>query len=73
MAEARGSSPLSSTPDRRPGSVAVGCHEFRNHFGYYLEQAAAGTDIEVSRRGKPYARLIAAEKPQPTLELVRPA
>jgi hypothetical protein len=34
---ARGSSPLSSTPT--PSAVDVGCHEFRNHFGYYLERA----------------------------------
>ncbi len=58
-AKVRGSSPLSSTPSSdgdRP--LAVGCHEFRNHFGYYLEQAAAGAEIEVSRRGRPYARLV---------------
>ncbi len=70
-----GSSPPSSTPS----VVQVGCHEFRNHFGYFLEQAAAGTDIEVSRRGKPYARLIAARppeaeaEPEATLALVKPA
>jgi antitoxin (DNA-binding transcriptional repressor) of toxin-antitoxin stability system len=34
----------------------VGCHEFRNHFGYYLERAAAGRPIAISRRGRPYAR-----------------
>ena len=54
-------------------AVQVGCHEFRNHFGYYLEQAAAGTDIEVSRRGRPYARLIAARPPEPELALVSSA
>lgn len=48
---------------RPPSSTtvkAVGCHQFRNHFGYYLELAAAGCEIEVTRRGRPYARLIAA-------------
>jgi len=35
----------------------VGAHKFRNHFGYYMEQAAAGTEILIRRRGKPYARL----------------
>jgi prevent-host-death family protein len=54
MAEARGSSPLSSTPSR----TEVGCHEFRNHFGFYLERAAAGETVEISRRGRPYARLV---------------
>jgi prevent-host-death family protein len=38
----------------------VGAHEFRNHFGYYMEQAAAGADILVRRRGKPYTRLCPA-------------
>ena len=55
MAEVRGSSPLSSTSP--PAAVQVGCHDFRNRFGYYLEQAAAGTEVEISRRGRPYARL----------------
>jgi prevent-host-death family protein len=61
--EARGSSPLSSTPS----AVDVGCHEFRNHFGYYLERAAAGAEIRISRRGRPYARLVPAEPAQPQL------
>ena len=55
MAEARGSNPLGSTPQ-----TVVGAHEFRNHFGWYMERAAAGEEISVSRRGKPYVRLIAA-------------
>jgi prevent-host-death family protein len=55
---------------RRPGvrapsaplpQVDVGCHEFRNHFGYYLERAAAGEELRISRRGRPYARLVPAE------------
>jgi prevent-host-death family protein len=59
---ARGSSPLSSTP---AAAVDVGCHEFRNHFGYYLERAAAGAEIRISRRGRPYARLVPEEPVQP--------
>lgn len=58
--EAEGSSPSSSTPDKAeeaPAPIEVGAHEFRNHFGYYMEQAAAGADILVRRRGKPYAHL----------------
>jgi prevent-host-death family protein len=57
--EVRGSSPLSSTfPYGSPAMTVVGCHEFRNHFGYYLERAAAGEAIEINRRGRPYARLV---------------
>ena len=60
-AEVRGSNPLSSTlltakPDA-PREEEVGAHKFRNHFGYYMEQAAAGTEILVRRRGKPYVRM----------------
>jgi prevent-host-death family protein len=40
--------------------VSVGAHEFRNRFGYYLERAAAGDEIAVTRHGQPYARLIRA-------------
>ncbi len=58
MAEVRGSSPLSSTSNSP--AVRTGCHEFRNHFGHYLEKAAAGQEIEISRRGRPYARLVSA-------------
>ena len=58
-----GSSPASSTPS----TVDVGCHQFRNHFGYYLERAAAGDEIRISRRGRPYARLVPAEPAQPEL------
>jgi prevent-host-death family protein len=63
---ARGSSPLSSTPSP-PETLHVGCHEFRNHFGYYLERAADGHEVLVSRRGRPYVRLISVE---PRLQLL---
>jgi prevent-host-death family protein len=49
-----GSSPPSSTPS----TVEVGSHQFRNHFGYYLERAAAGDEILVRRHGRPCARLV---------------
>jgi prevent-host-death family protein len=63
---ARGSSPLSSTSPHE--TLHVGAHEFRNHFGYYLERAADGDEIRVSRRGRPYVRLIAEEpRLQPAL------
>lgn len=59
-AEARGSNPLSSTPqaEAAPAVETVGAHEFRNHFGYYMEQARQGTEVLVSRRGRPYVRLL---------------
>jgi antitoxin (DNA-binding transcriptional repressor) of toxin-antitoxin stability system len=41
-----------------PDLVPVGAHEFRNRFGYYLERAAGGAEIVISRHGRPYARLM---------------
>jgi prevent-host-death family protein len=38
--------------------VCTGSNEFRNHFGYYMERAAAGDEIHVSRHGRPFARLM---------------
>jgi prevent-host-death family protein len=38
----------------------VGAHEFRRLFGWYAERAAAGDEILVTRRGKPYVRLSGA-------------
>jgi prevent-host-death family protein len=61
-AEARGSNPLSSTPqaENAPTVESVGAHQFRNHFGYYMEQAAQGTEVLVSKRGRPFVRLLGA-------------
>jgi prevent-host-death family protein len=53
--EARGSSPLSSI--RSNGHVAVAAHVFRNGFGHYMERAAAGEEIVVSRHGRPFVRM----------------
>lgn len=59
-----GSNPTSSTASPVSSAVQrVGAHEFRNHFGWYMERAAAGEAIEVSRRGRPYVRLVGAEAP----------
>jgi prevent-host-death family protein len=55
-----GSSPTSSTPTADGRATVVGAHEFRNRFGWYMERAAAGEDILVTRRGKPHLRLSAA-------------
>ena len=55
----RGSSPLSSTSSAdSPNVVRTGSNEFRNHFGYYMERAAAGAEIHISRHGRPFARLM---------------
>ena len=57
-AKVRGSSPLSSTPtEGLPHVTEVGAHQFRNHFGYYLERAAAGDEIRVSRHGRKFVKL----------------
>jgi prevent-host-death family protein len=50
-----GSSPTGSTPS--DSQAKVGAHEFREHFGWYMERAAAGEEILITRRGKPHARL----------------
>lgn len=57
-AEATGSSPVSSTSENEDVAVEeVGAHQFRNHFGYYMECAAAGANVLIRRRGRPFARL----------------
>jgi prevent-host-death family protein len=58
IAKAGGSNPPSSTP-QEPTALTVGAHEFRCHFGWYMERAAAGEEITVTRRGKPTVRLVA--------------
>jgi prevent-host-death family protein len=54
-----------------PRSETVGAHEFRNHFGYYMERAAAGEEILIKRRGKPHARLGPPTASQPELDLAQ--
>ena len=67
--EAVGSSPTSSTSgSEQSGVVTVGAHEFRNRFGWYAQRAAAGEQILVGRRGRPYLRLGPAAPPVPLLE-----
>ena len=61
--EVRGSSPLSSTPSVKSSTptptpaTEVGAHEFRDHFGHYMERAASGQRILIRRRGRPFAAL----------------
>jgi prevent-host-death family protein len=64
--EAAGSSPASSTPSP-PEVLHVGANQFRNHFGYYIERAADGDEVFVTRRGRPYVRVLPVE---PRLQLV---
>jgi prevent-host-death family protein len=49
----------SSTPADQ--QVLVGAHDFRNRFGWYMERATGGEEFLVTRRGKPYVRLIPAQ------------
>jgi prevent-host-death family protein len=60
-AEAGGSSPPSST-SLDSSETAVGAHKFRNHFGWYMQRAAAGERFLITRRGKPYVRLTPADE-----------
>ena len=54
--KATGSSPVSSTDPF--GGCSVGAHEFRNHFGWYMERAAGGDHVLITLRGRPRARLL---------------
>jgi prevent-host-death family protein len=72
--EVAGSSPAGSTPkpngdDRE---ITVGAHLFRNRFGYWMERAAAGDEILITRRGRRYARLSPPD-PQPATTDTAPA
>jgi prevent-host-death family protein len=76
--EVAGSSPASSI-STASSPTTVGSNQFRNHFGWYLERAAAGEEFEVTRRGRPYARLVpvqprlaTAPPEQPELASVAP-
>jgi prevent-host-death family protein len=67
--EARGSNPLSSISlVDTAAPVQTGSNEFRQRFGWYLERAAAGAEIHISRRGRPYARLLPPELAQTELK-----
>jgi prevent-host-death family protein len=69
MAEVVGSSPTGSTSERTDMSMEqVGAHQFRNHFGWYMERAAAGEEFLVTRRGKPCVRLVPARPRLPITE-----
>jgi prevent-host-death family protein len=73
-AKVAGSSPAGSTPhaDGDRNEITVGAHLFRNHFGYWMERAAAGDEILITRRGRRYARLSPPD-PQPATTDTSPA
>jgi prevent-host-death family protein len=35
----------------------VNAHAFRNRFGWYMERAAAGEVLQVTRHGKPFVKV----------------
>ena len=69
MAEAEGSSPSSSI-DAQARGHPIPAHEFREKFGLYMERAAAGEEIHVTRYGRPSVCLLPAV---PLLPVVTPA
>jgi prevent-host-death family protein len=70
-AEVTGSSPVSSTPSPARGT-AIGALELRNRLADHLQRAAAGERFLVTRRGRPYVRLIPATDPLPLAIPPRP-
>jgi len=54
--------------------INVGAHQFRNHFGHYMEQAAAGAEVLVSRHGSPFVRMLAVgqDEGESEVELLPP-
>jgi prevent-host-death family protein len=48
------------SPDTGIDFEEVGAHAFRQLFGWYMQRAAAGERFFITRRGKPYVRLIPA-------------
>ena len=62
MAEVARSTRVGSTASAaNDDAIVCGAHEFRNHFGYYMELAEQGAEVTVTRHGKPCVRLVAAE------------
>ena len=60
--EAVGSSPTSSILQLTGAKRAWAPHELRNRFGWYMERAAAGEEMLITRRGKPQLRLSAVAR-----------
>jgi prevent-host-death family protein len=57
-----GSNPTSSTPSAQARHQSVvGANPFRNHFGYWMERAAAGDEVLITRHGRPFVKLSSAQ------------
>jgi PD-(D/E)XK endonuclease len=54
-AQATGSSPVSSIQEP---PMSIGSDEFRNRLGYYLDLAAEGQEINITRWGRRYLKLV---------------
>ena len=52
-----GSSPPSSTPPSVDLPAEVGVNRFRDQLSYWMDQAAVGAQLTVTRRGRPLVRL----------------
>jgi PD-(D/E)XK endonuclease len=65
MAEVRGSSPLSST---EVPPMSIGSDEFRNRLGYYLDLAAEGQELTITRWGKRFLRVTLWQPQLPAAE-----
>ena len=55
--EVVGSSPTSSITSESASEIEIGASAFRDRFGYWMERAAAGEQILITRHGRPFARL----------------
>ncbi len=64
--EVVGSSPTSSTSSGSGGEQVVGANAFRDRFGYWMERAAGGEEILITRHGRRFVRLGPAD---PALDL----
>ncbi len=76
-AEVAGSIPASSTPSTADLPVEVGVNRFRDQLGYWMDQAAAGVQLTVTRHGRPLVRLATVAAPalpmaSPPLRHVQP-
>jgi prevent-host-death family protein len=60
--EVVGSSPTSSTTSGSASGIEVGANAFRDRFGYWMERAAAGEQILITRHGRRFARLGPADQ-----------
>jgi prevent-host-death family protein len=45
--------------------LAVGSDEFRNKLGYYLDLAASGQELTITRWGKRFLRVVLQNPPLP--------